>query len=45
MPDMEKYAFEHRYELKRYRHLINSARSRVTSIKGDYYPSLYVKGD
>jgi len=45
MSDMENYAFAHRHELKRYRHLINSARSRITSVKGDYYPSLYLEGD
>ncbi len=43
--DLEKYAYEHRYELKQYGHLIKSAKSRVTSVQGDYYPALYVKGD
>lgn len=44
LPELERHAFENRFELKTYAQRIESAKARVTSIKGDYYPQLYAYG-
>jgi outer membrane protein len=42
---LEAYAFNHRYELKGYAQNVQSARARLTSTRGDYYPRIFVQGD
>ncbi len=42
---LEIYAFEHRFELKGYAQNMQSARARLTSTRGGYYPRIFVQGD
>ena len=42
---MESFAYEHRYELKSIKHLIDRSGYLVESEKGGYFPSLSLEGD
>ena len=43
--ELVQFAFQHRAELKSYKHKIKSAQSRVRQYSGDYYPGIYLGAD
>jgi outer membrane protein len=45
LPQLMHFAYAHRYELKSSRHLVARSRSLVESRKGDYLPTLSLRGD
>ena len=45
LSQLEGFAYEHRYELKSSKYLVESSRSTVESEKGGYLPTLSLRGD
>ncbi|MEA3523807.1 MAG: TolC family protein [Campylobacterota bacterium] len=43
--ESEKFAYQHRYELKAYYHQIQTAESQLRSVDAEYYPAIYALGD
>ena len=43
--ELVQFAFQHRYELKSFKHKIDAAQSRVRQYSGDYYPGIYLGAD
>jgi outer membrane protein len=45
MSDAEKFAFQHRYELKSYFYQVKTAKSKLRTFNADYYPAISAKAD
>ena len=45
LTQLEGFAYDHRFELKSSKYLVNSAKSLVESEKGGYLPTLSLRGD
>ncbi len=45
LAELEGFAYDHRYELQSSKYLVESSQSIVESKKGDYLPTLALKGD
>ncbi len=45
MAPLEGFAYDHRFELQSSKYLVESSQATVESQKGEYYPTLSLKGD